>query len=544
MKRTALILLFVLFSFAVSAQTAADAYTFSKGDYEGSARTVAMGNAFTALGGDLGAININPAGLAVARYGQVVITPGVSLAVSNASGTSLNGSKDSFQNSSNNRWSKFGIPNYGVSLNFDTHRSVGLKGITLGFAMNRTENFLDNTTASGVNGNTSFMGQLAASALGTPYTYLASDDAWDNQNWKHVIGWKSGMISTFDKFDDEYIGNSEIYSKDAYGNISITQAGPLNQSYKRIVSGYKEDYAINLSFNISDVFFIGANLGITSLNYVYDDYFSESAVDPELFVLDFGSDGSTKFKSMKYKYAYTATGSGVFGKFGFIYSPKSIGLRIGAAIQTPTVLHINEIWQSYGETSYTDSKFNAYAKSPEGQYDYNLVTPMSFNVGAAWTLGSKGVLSADYEMRNYASMCFRNRRGAEDTFDSANQNIRDYYGLSHSLRLGAEFKPISSIALRAGYGLTSTGERYYDEFDRKVSPKSSNEHRVSLGVGYSSKGSFFADFAAQTRILAAEYIYPYDDYIFDDNNAVLVPSPEIVTYRHFWNFLLTVGWRF
>lgn len=166
MKRTALILISAMCSYAAAAQTAADAYTFSKSDYEGSARTVAMGNAFTALGGDLGAININPAGLAVARYGQVAITPGISLAVNNTSGTSLNGSRDYFQNSSNNRWTKFGVPNCGVSLNFDTHRSSGLKGVTFGFAMNRTENYHDNATASGVNGNTSFMGQLAASANG------------------------------------------------------------------------------------------------------------------------------------------------------------------------------------------------------------------------------------------------------------------------------------------------------------------------------------------------------------------------------------------
>ena len=544
MKRTALILISALCSFAAAAQTAADAYTFSKSDYEGSARTVAMGNAFTALGGDLGAININPAGLAVARYGQVAITPGISLAVNNASGTAINGRLDYFSNSTDSKWAKFGIPNCGVSLNFDTHRSSGLKGVTVGFAMNRTENFLDNASASGPNGSTSFMGQLAASANGIHYSKLSSDDAWDNQNWKHVIGWKSGMISTFDNFDDEYIGNSEIYTKDADGNISIQQAGPLNQVYKRVVSGYKEDYAINLSFNISDVFYIGANLGITSLNYIYDDYFSESAINPDLFVLDFGSEGSTKFNSMKYKYAYTATGSGVFGKFGFIYSPKSIGLRLGAAIQTPTVLHINEVWQSYGETSYSDSKFNAYAKSPEGQYDYNLVSPMSFNLGAAWTLGRIGVVSADYEMRNYASMRFKNKRGAEDSFDWANRDARDFYGLSHSVRFGAEFKPVSVLAVRAGYGLTTTGERYYDEFDRKVSPKSANEHKVALGLGYSSKGSFFADFAVQTRILAAEYIYPYDDYIYDDNNSVIVPSPEIVNYRHFWNFFLTIGWRF
>lgn len=72
MRKTAITILLSLASVAAGyAQTAYDALMFSENNYEGTARSVAMGNAFTALGGDLGAVTINPAGSAVANYSQI-----------------------------------------------------------------------------------------------------------------------------------------------------------------------------------------------------------------------------------------------------------------------------------------------------------------------------------------------------------------------------------------------------------------------------------------------------------------------------------------
>ena len=73
---------------AAYGQTAYDALTFSENNYEGTARTVAMGNAFTALGGDLGSIAINPAGSAVASYSQFAITPALTFSTSTSQGVS------------------------------------------------------------------------------------------------------------------------------------------------------------------------------------------------------------------------------------------------------------------------------------------------------------------------------------------------------------------------------------------------------------------------------------------------------------------------
>ena len=75
-------------SFASLAQTAYDAFLFSETNYEGTARTVAMGNAFTALGGDLGSVAINPAGSAVAKYSQISLTPSLTFTTNTTKGVS------------------------------------------------------------------------------------------------------------------------------------------------------------------------------------------------------------------------------------------------------------------------------------------------------------------------------------------------------------------------------------------------------------------------------------------------------------------------
>ena len=77
------------------AQNVYDALRYSQQYSEGTARSVAMGNAFVALGGDMGAFSINPASSAVYRYSEIVFTPSITVA-SNTSdylGSSLSASK-------------------------------------------------------------------------------------------------------------------------------------------------------------------------------------------------------------------------------------------------------------------------------------------------------------------------------------------------------------------------------------------------------------------------------------------------------------------
>lgn len=563
MKRAILILAACGVAFSAGAQTMYDALDFSENNYYGTARSVAMGNAFTALGGDLGGIMINPAGSAVAGYSQIAITPSLNIAVNTAQGTYFNGQPNGFERDMRNSSTRFTLPNVGFTLNFDTHRTRGLKSVTLGFVANGSNYFHDNLLARGTNPNTSFMGALAYSATTDAINYgwdvsgLTAADPYNNSNipWRFIAGWEAGLYSLYGPASNmnEFIGTSESYDLIPGGNpedlrdYSIWQSGPLDQTYGRTVSGSKYDYIINLGMNFSDRFYFGFNLGITSMDYRYEDWIIEKAQDPSDFVITFqnpdGTVDNTEFSDMEFTSRYGATGVGVYGKFGFIARPVA-GLRIGGAIQTPTSTVIKEYTSYYAASYYTGSRYNASSQSPENRYRYRLISPFRFNVGAAYTFGEFGLISADYEMCDYSAMRFKETEISDNSYfdDGANADIREYTGASHIFRAGIEIKPLPFMAIRAGYGLTTSPERYYEDNVKKA--VKADRHSVSAGLGFSSNGSFFADLAFRATKYADEYVYPYEDYIFGADESGYFPSPEILNRKWIYDVMLTIGFRF
>ena len=245
---------------------------------------------------------------------------------------------------------------------------------------------------------------------------------------------------------------------------------------------------------------------------------------------------------MKYKYSYSVNTSGVYGKFGFILTP-GMGLRIGAAIQTPTATTVNEFWQRSGQTTYTDSNFNASAESPEGEDYYKFSEPWRANIGIAYTLGKLAIFSVDYEMCNYGSMKFK-RNGFDDGreyFIDLNDDIKAIYGKSQMLRAGVEVKPMDVLALRAGYGVTTSPEKFNLNGEQLDIPAAQN---VSFGLGFISRKSFFADMACRYAFASDEYFMPYNDYMYDADGNVTDFAPEIRNTKSAWKVLLTLGWRF
>lgn len=545
MRKIVFTLAFALMTSAGYSQTIYDALLFSENDYEGTARSVAMGNAFTALGGDLGSVTINPAGSAVAKYSQISITPALTFSTNLAQGVSPyeDGSLPYFEKQYKNTSTNFSIPSLGMTFSWDTNRKSGLKNVSFGFVMNRSNSWNEDLYAAGRNSTTSFMGAMATNATNNGYlgTNLNAHDAYDYHDWKTVVGYQSGMISTFGGYDDQFVGASElIFDNGSYSEIAL--GGPIDQTYGRRVKGSKYDYAFNLAFNISDFLYVGANLGISSMSYGYSEYFKEEAIDPADFEIDLDNGSRMYFDQMRYKYNYEMESSGCYGKFGIILTP-GFGLRLGAAIQTPVVTTIREIWQHAGETQFTDSRYDASASSPYGEDTYSFRQPYRANFGIAFTLDRLAVISADYELCDYSTMKFR-RDGftdGRDYFEDLNEDIRNTFGMSHMVRAGLEIKPVSTLALRAGYGLATSPEMY-DYWGEEL-PMTYNQN-VSFGLGFSSKKSFFADVACRYAFATDEYFMPYDDYIFDADGYVISPVPEILNRTSAWKVLLTFGWRF
>lgn len=562
MKKTFIAITLLMAAVTAGAQTMYDALTYSQNNYYGTARSIGMGNAMTAVGGDLGSVGINPAGSAVYNYSQFTITPNVTLSSMNASWSAypINGT-DTFTGEVNRTLPRFTMPNIGATINFNTGRKRGLVGVTYGFVVNSVNNYTGQMMTGGQNDKTSYQSSMAVNAEGFDIDFLngyldgsgQSIDDWKHpyQNgddrgyyapWNVIANAQAGAIANFGDPNDpdyyyRYIASTEGFSqtgeKDEYGNYiyDIFLGGPLNQSYGRKVTGGKTDAVLNLGFNFNNKFFLGANLGITSLNYNYDEYFKEAAVDPSDFRIDY-DEASTYFTDYRSRYSYSADGTGVYGKLGFIALPVE-GLRIGAAIQTPTTLFIDEIWRNSVDVHYQNSQYDGDATSPEGNYSYRLVTPYRVNAGLAYTFMGMALLSADYEMTDYSTMKFKEREGSwSDTFDDVNSEIAGAMGKAHSLRVGMEVKPMPEFAIRAGYNFTTIPEY--------TSGTTLNDrlNAFSVGVGYSSKGSFFADLAARLTMFSDEEIFPYSDYLSD------FASPMILNKRERYDITATIGWRF
>lgn len=549
MKKTAITIMLAAISVCTYAQTAYDALLFSENNYEGTARSVAMGNAFTALGGDLGAVTINPAGSAVAGYSQFTITPSLSFSGTVTQGVSpfTDGSLPYFEKQMRSNRTRFCIPNIGLSINWDTGRKTGLKSMSFGFIVNQTNSWNEDIYAKGINSTTSFMGSLAAETtalmadlnLSSPeprYSYidLTGDEAYDYMPWKNIIGYQSGMISPIDDAGEEFAGASELL----FENGDITLGGPIEQTYGRRVSGSKSEYLFNIGANISDFIYLGANLGINSISYDFNEYFREDASDPADFENIYDNGVSTYWQSMKYNYSYNATGSGFFAKFGAILTPIK-GLRIGAAIQTPIVNTIEETWQQSGKTVFSSGSQSA--SSPEGYGSYSFTAPYRANFGVAGVLGNLGIISVDYEICDYSNMRYRASGDDRDYFDEINADIKARFGMSQILRAGLEVKPLSCLAIRAGYGFTTSPEKV-DSWGESIRPTMTQN--ASFGLGYSSTGSFFADIAVKRTFLPDEYFMPYDDYIFDAQGNVASYAPELKSSKSLWKAMITFGWRF
>lgn len=589
--------MFLAVAALASAQTMYDAINLSQNNYYGTARTIGMANAVTAVGADLGSVGINPAGSAVAGYSQFTITPGLVISSTTASyapsfanyytappANPLSETQQ-FGPSVHQSTTKFAMPNIGAMVRFNTGIAYGLRAITMGIVANASSYFNDDFTASGDNTTTSMSGAFAAFATANadgaghkmPGNILTYSDVFDSRyNWNYISAYWGGMIN-YNRDADNYFGSAETVKRTEVSpgvyNYDYYVAGTLRQRYSSQTSGRKQDIVLNLGFDVNDCFFLGFNLGIPEVSHKTSQVFTETARDMADFPVTpeyISSNGQyvvgapTTFDHSRYEYFYDSSTYGIYGKVGFICLPGD-NLRIGGAIQTPTAFNVTETWQ-VGVKTYFGNNSSEYCDSATGEYKYRFRAPWSFNAGLAYTVGTFGMVSLDYEMTDFGSMKYKSTYGRnDDNFYRVNRLNSLFCGPSHALRLGVEVKPLPFVAVRAGYSFKSDPTYTYDSalgkvdsyaydanFDRFESgyysldgPKKAGKDNISafsFGLGYSSAGSFFSDFAVRRTSYPTTYTSPYSCYI--DGDDLTVFSPEICSTRKLWDVVLTLGWRF
>lgn len=504
----------MLIGTSLHAQNMWDAYRYSQQFNEGTARSVAMGNASVALGGDMGNISINPAASGVYRYHEFVITP--SLTTSNSSVEYLGSTTDEGK-------TRFGLSNFGYIASFETgRRGYGLVNWNLGIAFNRTNNYTSRTGAYGRTAESSWLSSLAQNTNGVYAPSMDMNDYSDpfyngSGSWTSILGWNTSLLDTLPDSDSYYKAATE--NLDGY---SIVPGGELEQFYFKETIGNTSEAVINFGGNISDKLFFGVNLGIVSIWYKHSEIYSERAVNPGEF--------QSGFSSFRHNYNYTTSGTGFNLKAGIIYLPVA-GLRLGASISTPTWMYLHEEYEEIMESEFTDG-YSQWIASPLGTYDYRINTPFRWNIGAAYTFGSVAAISIDYESANYSRM-----KMIDDNYTMAfheeNHAIKREFKSSDIIRAGAEVRINPAFAVRAGYQYYTSGYKY----------DKSNVQIGSLGIGYASEGGFFADLAYQQQIKKSEESFQlYDD--ITDNGTIITEAPVGQNRFGNWKLLLSIGIRF
>jgi len=484
-----------------------DIRRYSQPELGATARFRGLGNAQTALGGDLSSISGNPAGLGF--FGQ----SDVSISFDYLS--DLNKARY-FGTNSQNSVDRVGINQLGVVFNLPTRRASGSNlsngwlNFNIGVGYHRTNNFNSTLGYTGVN---------SESSIADFMTYEDGTVIGD-------FGWESGLM---DEDAEGYL-------------VPMTTLDNVQTVYNR-EKGFQSETNIAFGANYSNRFYIGASLGFTRVNHRVNYLFMEDGSmesagyiypqNPNSRFVDPGNSDYNVFNPLlESDYAYDneywsdTHGNGFNAKLGLIYKPSS-QVQIGVTAWTPTWYRLtNEYTDYFGITNYlTDGSEDGLEYPEETTYfDYNLRTPYRLNGGIAVLFGS-GLLSADVEYVDYASMRFTSDDFATD--EGMNSSIRDTYTSAVNFRIGGEYLIAPNLLIRAGYGHTGGP---FKEF-------ASDLQTVSAGLGYRINNVYF-DLAYQNQMQK----YSLNPYVLDDANGFYSPVVDVDNSRN--SVFLTAGFKF
>ena len=480
------------------AQTASDALRFSYiPQYGGTARTIGVGGAMGALGGDFATISMNPAGLATYRMSEFTFTPGFHSAKAKSellgSGTSA----------TTQRSTNFSMDNLGLVF-AHLPRNSKWKTINYSFGYNRFQDFNNSTFYEGTTKGSMTARWRDAANIDKNFDpfegYLAAET---DAIFKGVLTGSRDSLWLTD-FDADP-------SKTVYKNQVIETSGSLGEMSFAIAGNYDEKLQLGLT------------IGAPILRYTESKTYVEADKTGTI----------TFFDKMQYEQNLTTSGSnalasGVNVKLGAIIRPTQF-LRVGLAVHSPTTFWLNDRYDTkltYGYTS-TSGRVNSYdAKSPDGDTDYKLTTPWRALGSVAFLFGKSGFLSADVEWADYSKANFGYDKQYISDQNAVNNDITTRYKSAVNARFGGEYA-YDIFRLRAGIGL-NTSPRTDKDFVNMT---------YSAGAGLRGK-SFFMDLGWQIRSQKENYT-PYKLVESQANQ-----EQKVTTAYVFNDFLLTFGIRF
>lgn len=526
-----------------------DLYDFSFTSHNfGTARSMAMGNAFTSLGADMVSASLNPAGIGMYVGGDFSFTPMLSFSNSQTKGG------DPFYSPGDieifdNRTTRFAIPNFGVVVPISKGTGA-FTNINFGISYNRIADFnQDRLMASYDNeARNSIPNYFATMANADMDSFTFDKDGrleyGDPYYWGAVLAYKNGLINK----DDEGWFIDRIGENALVDNYSATET-----------RGSVGEWAFTAGFNIVDKLYFGISLGIHDLDYKRDAYYGENYHYREGEVPS-GEDMPYQMQYMNYMQYTRFSGAGHNFKFGLTARPFS-WLRIGVAYHTPTyysldISYMGEMWSEThsagdnpeGYDVAPGGYFEDYVESPVwedyGIYSWEFRTPSRLLAGASITLGRRAIISADLERSWY--QITRLQSSPIEYLDAIyKQNYKDVFKGSNTVRLGAEWYALPAVALRAGY--IWSGKALRDDFKDAIfsHPIATEQSFLTAGLGINLNANTTLDFAYQygTTHYSGEQLF-YATESLDGVTEEVISSRVFSTKTKRHNAVVTIGFRF
>jgi hypothetical protein len=497
---------------------------FSQNDFiYGTARSAAMGGAFTSLGADLSSMSINPAGLGMYQSSDWGFTTALSIDRMNTASPNMRQS-DLLAGGSR---TSFGFNNVGAAFNVYSG-SGNLTSFTLGFAYNRVANF-NSRTEIVTTGNELSIAQMFARQLNWGDGFTAGffdNNPFENTNyplqlWGAALGYQTFLVNP------EVIDGRTVWFTDP-GTPAIEKS-----TFNSLSKGGMHEYDFSLGGNISNYFYFGATISATDINYSEETSYGELYADPDL--------GSLKFNQNT-----NVRGGGVTAKLGIVARPVE-ALRIGVAFHLPTWYSIEKAYTGKMETNFRTTGTSSFNTGTVMVDELRFSTAPKLLVGVSGVIADRAIVALDWDMTMYNLIRMNGLSIDEAAADKADAESR--YKPAHTLRAGAEFLVSDNFSVRAGAGymMDFTKDENYVKNNRNPNPAGRDGFNITGGFGISLGRNGYLDMA---------YVYnrtrmtDYEMFYFDDHDTFTAQPDASGNARYYTPtrnhhmVTLTLGTRF
>lgn len=455
-------LLTLFVSNGLLAQDVNDLLLYSQNLPTATARSVGVGSAMGAIGGDFSTMSMNPAGLAFYRSHEAAGSLNLGLNIGTDIYRKRKLSSPAFHASMGGLSFVFNLP-------INRESQEGLVDINFGISYTELANYSYNFAAKGTNPEHSYLDVLTQMARDRGLTPKAfdGDNILESENWFMVAARKVFLFEPYNTSGQPW----KIHDPFSHFESVLKQGEVVEQEQTLSSQGYLGEIDFSTAFNISNRLYIGATIGIQDINRSWTLKHSERVT--------YSESPNATLDNFSISQKSTDEGSGVNFKLGVVVRANDY-LRLGAAIHTPTFISIQNSFKVRSSAFYKVGDQVPNYESPRGINHAKFFEPLRALGSVGVFLGSYGFLSADYVFTYTPLTRFSDAAAYSQDNDVLAHNTLPM----HEVRAGAEILLLPFVLrLGGGYQTSPYKKELYNVYGERL--------YATVGFGIAFEGLYW-----------------------------------------------------